>query len=70
MEGGPTTPAHFNSVACVHTLRQEVDLCDASMEQHYAAKFCFKLGKSASATLKLNEQPYEDDVLSRTRVFE
>nr|XP_012151353.1 PREDICTED: putative uncharacterized protein FLJ37770 [Megachile rotundata] len=41
-----------------------------TVEQRYAVKFCFKLGKSALETLELIKQPYKDDALSRTRVFE
>lgn len=43
---------------------------ERTVEQRYAVKFCFKLGKSASETLALIKQAYGDDALSRTRVFE
>ena len=82
VEGSPTTQVHFSSVAYGHSLRQEVDFvtcdflwcCRANMErtieQHYAVKFYFKLGKSASDNFELIKQTYGDDVLSQTRVFE
>ena len=43
---------------------------ERTVEQRYAVKFCFKLGKSASETFELIKQAYGDDALSRTRVFE
>ena len=48
--------------------------CRASMvrtvEQRYAVKFCFKLGKSASEIFELITQAYGDDALSHSSVFE
>ena len=43
---------------------------ERTVEQRYALKFCFKLGKSAWETFELIRQAYGDDALSRTRVFE
>jgi hypothetical protein len=43
---------------------------ERTVEQRYAVKFCCKLGKSALKTFELIKQAYEDDALSRTRVFE
>jgi hypothetical protein len=43
---------------------------ECTIEQRYAVKFCFKLGKSASETFELIKHAYGDDALSRTRVFE
>ena len=41
---------------------------ERTVEQRYAVKFCFKLGKSASETFELIRQAYGDDALSTTRV--
>ena len=43
---------------------------ERTVEQRYAVKFCFDLGKSKSETFELFRQAYKDDVLSRTRGFE
>jgi len=40
-----------------------------SLEQHYAIKFCAKLGKSGSKTLQLLRTAYRDSVLSSAQVF-
>ena len=42
---------------------------ERTVEQRYAVKFSFKLGKCAAETFELIEQAYGDDVLSRRRVF-
>ncbi|XP_011859284.1 PREDICTED: putative uncharacterized protein FLJ37770 [Vollenhovia emeryi] len=42
---------------------------ERSLEQHYAIKFCFYLGKTASETLALVKEAYKDDALSRAHVF-
>ena len=43
---------------------------EGTVEQCYAMKVCFKLGKSASETFEFIKQTYGDDTLSRTSVFE
>ena len=43
---------------------------ELTVDQRYAVKFCYKLGKSASETFKLIKQAYGDDALSCTGVFE
>ena len=40
-----------------------------SLEQRYAIKFCAKLGKSGSETLRLLRTAYGDAVLSSAQVF-
>jgi len=40
-----------------------------NLEQHYAIKFCAKLGKSGSETLQLLRTAYGDVVLSSSQVF-
>ena len=40
---------------------------ERTVEQRYAVKFCFKLGKSVSETFELIKQAYGDDALSYTR---
>ena len=42
---------------------------ERSLEQRYAIKFCFNLGKIASETLALINVAYKDDALSRAQVF-
>jgi len=40
-----------------------------SLEQHFAIKFCAKLGESGSKTLQLLRTAYGDAVLSSAQVF-
>ena len=42
----------------------------SAVEQRYAIKFCFKLGKSATETFDLLQLAYHEDSLSRARIFE
>ena len=43
---------------------------ERTVEQSYAVKVCFKLGKSVSEMFELIRQAYGDDALIRTKVFE
>ena len=40
------------------------------LEQRYAIKFCFKLGKTASETHEMIKRAYGDDAMGRSSVFE
>ncbi|EFN86782.1 Putative uncharacterized protein FLJ37770, partial [Harpegnathos saltator] len=40
-----------------------------NLEQHYAIKFCVKLGESASVTLEKLKQAYGEHSLSKAQVF-
>ncbi|UYV75854.1 hypothetical protein LAZ67_13001562, partial [Cordylochernes scorpioides] len=42
---------------------------DRSIEQRYAIKFCFCLGKIASETFAMITEAYKEDALSRAHVF-
>jgi len=42
---------------------------DLSMEQRLAIKFCFKARKSARETLRMVNEAYGDQALSRSNVF-
>ena len=42
---------------------------DRSIEQRYAIKFCFRLGKTASETFVMIREAYKEDALSRAQVF-
>lgn len=42
---------------------------DRSIEQRYAIKFCFRLGKTASETFAMITEAYKEDSLSRAQVF-
>ncbi|UYV74531.1 hypothetical protein LAZ67_12000019 [Cordylochernes scorpioides] len=42
---------------------------DRSIEQRYAIKFCFRLGKTDSKTFAMITEAYKEDALSRTQVF-
>ena len=44
--------------------------CRMTIEQRIYIKFCVKLGKTATETLKMLRDVYEDSFMSRTRVFE
>ena len=41
-----------------------------SIEQRINIKFCVKLGKTATETMKMLRDVYGDSYMSRTRVFE
>jgi hypothetical protein len=43
---------------------------DGKIEQHVCIKFCVKLGKSATETLKMLREAFGEHSLSRTAVFE
>ena len=42
---------------------------ERTIEQHYAVRFSFKLGKSALKTLALIKKAYEDDVFEWLKMF-
>ena len=42
---------------------------EGSIEQRYAIKFCFRLGKTATQTLSLIKEAYKDEALSKAQVF-
>uniref|UniRef100_A0A1B6I2H1 Mos1 transposase HTH domain-containing protein n=1 Tax=Homalodisca liturata TaxID=320908 RepID=A0A1B6I2H1_9HEMI len=42
---------------------------DRSIEQRYAIKFCFRLGKTASETFAMITEAYKEHALSRAQVF-
>ena len=44
--------------------------CRMTIEQRINIKFCVKLGKTATETLKMLRDVYGDSSMSRTRVFE
>ena len=44
--------------------------CRMTIEQKINIKFCVKLGKTATETLKMLRDVYRDSSMSRTRVFE
>lgn len=41
-----------------------------NFEKRANVKFCFKLGKTFTETFKLIQKVYEDDWLSRTKIYE
>ena len=44
-------------------------MCE-STEQRICIKFCFKIGKTATETYQLLQQPYGEDAMGRTQVFD
>ncbi|UYV71021.1 hypothetical protein LAZ67_8001448 [Cordylochernes scorpioides] len=46
-----------------------INSMDRSIEQRYAIKFCFRLGKNASETFAMITEAYKEDTLSRAQVF-
>ncbi|XP_046687203.1 protein GVQW3-like, partial [Homalodisca vitripennis] len=42
---------------------------DRSIEERYAIKFCFRLGKTASETFAMITEAYKEHALSRAQVF-
>ena len=44
--------------------------CRMTIEQRINTKFCVKLGKTATETLKMLRDVYGDSFMSKTRVFE
>jgi hypothetical protein len=43
---------------------------DVQLEQRVYIRFCVKMGKTATETLQLLRDAYDDEALSRARVFE
>jgi len=43
---------------------------ERNLEQRYAVKFCWRLGKTATETKQMLDQAYKEDAMSRSSVFE
>ena len=44
--------------------------CDDTLEEYYAIKFCFKLGKHATETYGMIQTAFEQSCINRASVFE
>ena len=53
---------------CVYVIAI-LTMCE-STEQHSCITFCFKIGKTATETYQLLQQPYGEDAMGRTQVFD
>ena len=44
--------------------------CEESLEERYAIKFCFKLGKNATETYRMLQTAFRPSCMNRASVFE